>query len=303
MLKFLGANNTDQHPPEYCPPDPTCQTSRLSGQACPQQGIFEPVVCPQGFYCPKEGGKIICPEGSFCPIGSFEAKKCGPGSNCKEGSIRDMSFLGLGILIIVDILLITATIIDKIRDRYKTKRPKARKDKKGFGGGAFGRNNKKYQELHDDHSMEEGGGIPMESRLDFRRRPTGFEQMGAMEADFVLGDEIHDTNGADRTDLQEFVQSLSRILGATKFGLSFEFQNLHFQPPKNPKPILSDVTGLIDAGSLWGVMGASGAGKCKFTLTRGESKLIQCSYFCQRSHGQDIQHRRYHQSQWCGWRY
>jgi ABC-type glutathione transport system ATPase component len=177
-----------------------------------------------------------------------------------------MSFLGLGILIIVDILLITATIIDKIRDRYKNKRPKARKEKKGFGGGAFGRNNKKYQELHDDHSMEEGS-IAMEPRLDFRRRPTGFEQMGAMEADFVLGDELHDANGANKTDLQEFVQSLSRILGATKFGLSFEFQNLHFQPPKNPKPILSDVTGLIDAGSLWGVMGASGAGKCEFTLT------------------------------------
>lgn len=115
-------------------------------------------------------------------------------------------------------------------------------------------------------------GIHMENRMsfrpDFRRKATGFEQLGLEGSEFILQEELHDNNGASRTDLQQFVQSLSRILGATKFGLSFEFQNLHFQPKGNPKPILSDVTGLIDAGSLWGVMGASGAGKCEFLYIR-----------------------------------
>ena len=264
----LGEHNNATFPPQYCPPAADCQSSRLMGQSCAPQGTFEPVVCEAGFYCPKEGGKIRCPAGSFCRIGSYEATKCSPGSSCKEGAIRDMSFLPMGILIIVDILLITAVIIGKIQSRYRSKHPKASKNKGlPFGGIPF-RSNKQYKEIGDDSypsAMESG--IPMQNNMDFRpdfrRRPTGFEQLGLEGAEFALHDELHDNNGASRTDLQQFVQSLSRILGATKFGLNFEFQNLHFQPKKNPKPILSDVTGMIDAGSLWGVMGASGAGKCE----------------------------------------
>jgi ABC-type multidrug transport system fused ATPase/permease subunit len=93
------------------------------------------------------------------------------------------------------------------------------------------------------------------------RRPTGFEELGVLEAEFV--EELHNTDTETKTDLHLFVQSLSKCLGATKFGLSFEFQDLGFKPPKSTKPILADVSGTINAGSLWGVMGASGAGKCK----------------------------------------
>jgi hypothetical protein len=219
-----------------------------------------------------------------------------------------MFLLPMGILIIVDLILVIAVIIAKIQGRWRSKHPKASKNKgMPFGGVPF-RSNKQYQELHDDSypsAMESG--IPMESRMDFRqdfkRRPSGFEQLGLQGAEFVLHDELNDTNRASRTDLQQFVQSLSRILGATKFGLSFEFQNLHFQPKKNPKPILSEVTGLIDAGSLWGVMGASGAGKCEFFLIWKLSWLIRPSNLCKRSHGQDITYGRCHQSQWGRWGY
>ena len=82
-----------------------------------------------------------------------------------------------------------------------------------------------------------------------------------MEAEFI--EDLHNGDAKTKTDLHLFVQSLSKCLGATKFGLSFEFQDLSFKPPKSTKPILSDVSGTINAGSLWGVMGASGAGKCK----------------------------------------
>lgn len=181
----------------------------------------------------------------------------------------------MGILIIIDLLLITAVIIAKIQSRYRTKHPKASKNKGlPFGGIPFGKN-KQYQEIgNDSHPSAMEAGIPLQmpnnmefQRPDFRRRPTGFEQLGLQGAEYALQDDLQDDDGASRTDLQQFVQSLSRILGATKFGLNFEFQNLRFQPKKNPKPILSEVTGMIDAGSLWGVMGASGAGKCKFSFT------------------------------------
>ena len=234
--------------------------------------------------------------------------KCGPSSNCKEGSIRNMFFLPLGILIIVDALLVSAVFVAKIQDRRRSKHPKVSKSKgMPFRGVSF-RNKKKYQELHDDSSyLSMESGIPMENtmdfRSDFRRRPTGFEQLGLQGAEFALQDELHDNNGASSTDLQQFVQSLSKILGASKFGLSFEFQKLHFQPKKSPKPILSEVTGLIDAGSLWGVMGASGAGKCEFLSFWKWTWLIRFSYLCKRSYGQDITYGRCYQSQWGRWGY
>jgi hypothetical protein len=103
----------------------------------------------------------------------------------------------------------------------------------------------------------------------FNRRPTGFD-LGALEAEST--EELHIGDAKTKTDLHLFVQSLSKCLGATKFGLSFEFQDLGFKTPKSTKPILSDVSGTINAGSLWGVMGASGGGNVGF-----ESSSLHCA--------------------------
>jgi ABC-type multidrug transport system fused ATPase/permease subunit len=179
-----------------------------------------------------------------------------------------MNFLPLGILLIVDVILITFTVIDKLRDRYKKKGhlPRGRGEKRAFlakGAGRFSRS-PAYQELDDEqyHGFTDND-LPMEPNIRVMlRRPTGFEQLGSLETDFA--EELHNDAGDQKTDLHLFVQSLSKCLGATKFGLSFEFQDLGFKPPKSSKPILADVSGTIHAGSLWGVMGASGAGKCEF---------------------------------------
>ena len=64
------------------------------------------------------------------------------------------------------------------------------------------------------------------------------------------------------SDLGLFIQSMSRM-GGNHGGLSFGFDSLNYQPIKSRKSILSGVTGTIDHGTLWGIMGASGAGKCK----------------------------------------
>lgn len=146
--------------------------------------------------------------------------------------------------------------------------------------GRFRGNNERnqYEELDDESEQYHGSisartnMIPMSTSPNrfsrqLRRQPTGFQAMGVAEMNFSLAEHMNeDNNGADRTDLQRFVQSLSKIMGASTFGLSFEFHNLRFHPKKSPRPILEDVSGLIHAGSLWGVMGASGAGKCKFLV-------------------------------------
>ncbi len=36
--------------PSMCPPTIECQKMRLFSEFCPPQGIYEPQVCPRGFY-------------------------------------------------------------------------------------------------------------------------------------------------------------------------------------------------------------------------------------------------------------
>ncbi|KAI4179629.1 MAG: hypothetical protein L6R41_007730 [Letrouitia leprolyta] len=111
-------------------------------------------------------------------------------------------------------------------------------------------NFKKYQSLQDDD-------ITLESRITHvQRSDTGFGG-NFTPIDATANDELI-------SDIDLFIQSMSKCIGTEKFGLSFEFSDLKFQPKKASKPILSEVTGKIDRGSLWGVMGASGAGKSTF---------------------------------------
>jgi ABC-type multidrug transport system fused ATPase/permease subunit len=225
-----------------------------------------------------------------------------------------MTFLPLGMLIILDAFLITAAIVVKIKQRF-FRHPKKEKHsfktpkvKKGNAlAGKFGRN-RQYQEIGDP----EGGATPYEYHIDYemeprittlRHRPTGFEQLGAI-ADYSHEEHFKNNTEEDRTDLHLFVESLSKCLGNSNFGLSFEFEDLRFQPKKSPKPILSEVSGRINAGSLWGVMGASGAGKCEPPNYLSNLYILTfCSYFRQCSHGQNITYWRCHQSQWRSWEY
>ena len=64
-------------------------------------------------------------------------------------------------------------------------------------------------------------------------------------------------------DLKRFIASMSKCTQARELGLSFAFLDLSLKVGGNQKQLLRDVTGRIDSGSMWGIMGASGAGKCK----------------------------------------
>jgi ABC-type multidrug transport system ATPase subunit len=66
-------------------------------------------------------------------------------------------------------------------------------------------------------------------------------------------------------ELRAFVESMRKAtVDAQYFGLTFRYTNLSFQPRRAPKPILQNVTGSINRGSLVAVMGGSGAGKSTF---------------------------------------
>lgn len=179
-----------------------------------------------------------------------------------------MPLVPIALLIIIDLFLISGVVLLKLRARLRSARAAHEYEKLDHA----------KTPLQDDseyYGYEEGS-IAMEDRrpstraLGRRRSPTGFEQLAAMDSEFFRVDE-HITPGShkehipeENTDLRMFVQSLAKCLGGGRFGLNFDFENLTFQPKKAPKPILSQVSGCINEGSLWGVMGASGAGKSTF---------------------------------------
>ena len=168
--------------------------------------------------------------------------------------------LPLAVLILLDVVLISLTIAAKIIHGQQKKNHKATAGPKMLTKaltsiGRPGGNNNHYHSISED--------IHLESRLPGpRRAPTGF--LAAMDNEYAFDESDIENDEKTDPDIQQFVQSLSRCTVAAEFGLSFEFEDLKFQPKKSPKPILSQVTGEIRGGSFWGVMGASGAGKSTF---------------------------------------
>lgn len=203
---------------------------------------------------------IVCPAGHYCSIGAYKPTQCSIGASCPKGTEKDQSVLPFGLLLLFDSILVLWIVWRKVAARFKRKYPrKAKGSRFSLRRAATflndSRQNKQYQSLDDDNDITLEANI-----LKVQRTPTGFHE--AVEEDFVYNPEFaHDSQSS--SDLHLFVQSLSKCIGASKFGLSFGFEGLSFQPAKAEKPILSEVTGHIGHGSLWGVMGASGAGKCK----------------------------------------
>lgn len=81
---------------------------QLQNNVCPEpQGIYEPVVCKAGHYCPP-GGKeqILCPEGHYCPLGATKPLKCLPLSICPPKSGRELPLIGILLCGLLDALLI-----------------------------------------------------------------------------------------------------------------------------------------------------------------------------------------------------
>ena len=224
-------------------------------------GYLEPIVCRQGNFCPPGGQKRIpCPAGHYCSIGAYEPTLCSFGSRCPPGSYRNMNFLPLGLLAIFDLLLVGWTLGFGVVARYRVTHQKRGKSTgsyliKAMNIGDRKQQKKRYQSLEDDDILL----APRISHI--QRANTGFS--AAMDAAFLSKPSTIDYDDPG-SNLQLFVQSLSKCIGTSKFGLSFEFVDLKFQPKNSNRPILSEVTGQIQSGSLSGVMGASGAGKSTF---------------------------------------
>ena len=246
--------------PQYCPPVPACQHARLAGGTCPPMGLLEPAVCKPGYFCPPGGEEqIICPAGSFCSVGAIAPTPCSVGARCAEGSIKNQTLLPFILLLLFDFALVLALIGIKVSAHWKMKHSGPGNSLESSLRKAITFIDKKRR-TKQYHSLEDKTEVAFGARIaHVQQRNTGFHE--ALEEDYTYNMSFEE-NDKPNSDLQLFVQSLSKCIEATKFGLSFGFEDLSFHPNKTSKPILSEVTGYIDHGTLWGVMGASGAGKC-----------------------------------------
>lgn len=180
---------------------------------------------------------------------------------CPKGTYIDRTLLPLVLLILIDLLLVTLVYFGKIFSGKRKRKLTQSRRRSWTGGVQFLKRKLTFNQSPHFHSLP-GDDIQLESRISgVRRMPTGF--LATMDNEYAFeGDEDQfSKDEKSDPDIQQFVKSLSRCTLASHFGLSFEFGNLSFQPRKSSKPVLSEVSGHIRSGTLWGVMGASGAGK------------------------------------------
>lgn len=225
----VGPNNTVEHPPEFCQPTRDCQTTRLqalSNTCLEPQGFFEPIPCPPGFYCP-EGGKqqLPCPTGHYCPLGSFEPWSCDAISVCSSNSSRHFSLTGIVALGLLDLLIVVITAQPRMKRFWHTWR------------------RSKILACVDDQEP------PIESA------PKNVNQET---------EEFQVTSDGTFLPLHQFVKSIQRCIQLKDIGLEIGFDQLGFQLQSSGKNILKGVSGIVKPRSLLGVMGPSGAGKCKW---------------------------------------
>ncbi|KAK3647347.1 hypothetical protein LTR56_008179 [Elasticomyces elasticus] len=271
------------YPPQYCHPTEQCQAKRMHRQTCNIQGVLEPKICADGFYCPPNiGGKkeLVCPKGTFCPSGSYVPRNCSYLAYCPQGSRREILTVPLGIMGAIDVLLGVLVVVGFAISKWRKKRPKRYTTLEQSDGAGddiellaaskgLGRQNSPRLSVTSASPVDGvPGKLPRPTTTHARRASGMVDNMdGVMESDdddlpdYDDEDDVEDLTASP--DMQRFIKSMSRTIETNTIGLSFDFENLSFET-RSGKKILSDVTGTMPRGSCWGVMGGSGAGKSTF---------------------------------------
>ncbi|KAK0805696.1 hypothetical protein LTR91_007309 [Friedmanniomyces endolithicus] len=277
LLGWYCPASSDSFPPQYCPPFEQCTVIRSTKGTCNVQGVLEPHICADGFYC-QPGGKqqVVCPKGTFCPSGSYQPMKCSFGAICAQGSRRQIVTVPLGITVAIDIALAIVVLVGFAISKWRKSRPKQYTTLDQNDGGGDDIELLAAQSVVDKSASprlsvstpREDAIKPLRPSSTHTRRASGMvdNMDGAMDEDNLsqfddleaIEDDFHNS-----PDMQRFIRSMSKTIETNSIGLSFDFENLSFET-RGGKKILQDITGTMPRGSCWGVMGGSGAGKSTF---------------------------------------
>lgn len=257
---------------------------RAMGQTCNPQGVLEPKICANGFYCPNGKEEILCPAGTFCPSGSRAPLNCTYGSLCPEGSVNQIVLAPLWVTLVLDAVLGILVAIGFGISKWRKSRPKKyttptahepRKSDVYEGAGLLASplmtgNNSPRMSLNTPGNVSPASTATLTPQLPHTahtRRSNGrVDNMdGYVDDDQVstFDDDEIEADFQNNPDFQRFIRSVSRSVTTQSIGLSFDFENLAYET-KSGKKTLQEVTGTMPRGSMWGVMGGSGAGKSTF---------------------------------------
>jgi ABC-type multidrug transport system ATPase subunit len=257
---------------------------RAMGQTCNPQGLLEPKICANGYYCPNGKDEIKCPAGTFCPSGSRAPFNCTYGSLCPEESVNQIVLAPLWVTLVLDVVLGIMVAFGFGISRWRKSRPKKyttptgpepRKSDVYEGAGLLGSplttaTNSPRMSLTTPGHVSPASSTTLTPQLPHNahmRRSNGrVDNMdGYVDDDQVstFDDDEIEADFQNNPDFQRFIRSVSRSVTTQSIGLSFDFENLAYET-KRGKKILQEVTGTIARGSMWGVMGGSGAGKSTF---------------------------------------
>ncbi|ORY50039.1 hypothetical protein BCR33DRAFT_781546 [Rhizoclosmatium globosum] len=107
--------------PVQCPPSTLCFLLRSYGRYCDEpQGVFEPMVCPKGFYCPDYKTVTSC--WHYCLSGQTSPTPCEFLSICPAGTVVQQHYGFLAVLVAVDVILVTIYWVLRFLERRRIKR-------------------------------------------------------------------------------------------------------------------------------------------------------------------------------------
>jgi ABC-type multidrug transport system ATPase subunit len=254
------------------------------GQTCNPQGLLEPKICANGYYCPNGKDEIKCPAGTFCPSGSRAPFNCTYGSLCPEESVNQIVLAPLWVTLVLDVVLGIMVAFGFGISRWRKSRPKKyttptgpepRRSDVYEGAGLLGSpvrsaTNSPRMSLTTPGNVSPASSATLTPQLPhtahMRRSNGRVDNMdGYVDDDQVstFDDDEIEADFQNNPDFQRFIRSVSRSVTTQSIGLSFDFENLAYET-KRGKKILQEVTGTMPRGSMWGVMGGSGAGKSTF---------------------------------------
>ncbi|KAJ3135653.1 hypothetical protein HDU90_003728 [Geranomyces variabilis] len=262
-----------------CPPTDDCLALRLLGGMCAEpMGLYEPIVCPKGSYCPTFNTIYPCPEAHFCPIGTIEPLPCEPMASCPPGSKTQVYYGGLLLAFLIDLCILSIVVSRAVLARVRARR--VHNTNAWLSNGTSG-------QLLELPKPNEGAvsSIPAviaksnrnDDIVEVRRSVSAVDADGH-DAESATGSKSGDANhsgggsggvgngGNGNGDVSHLVTAYRRALGDQQLALHFRYEDLGLEIKARgvTKTVLKDVSGEIVPGRMTAIMGPSGAGKTTF---------------------------------------